>query len=1020
MTKPAHSSSHKHSRLTIALLSALALPLSASALAQDEQATAKEETEETSQPSNQNTTNLEQITVTGSRIARDTFNSVSPVQVINREETTVAGFNSTTGVLQSTAVTAGSSQINNAYGGFVVDGGGGVNTLSLRGLGATRTLMLLNGRRLAPSGSRGAVGAADLNVLPNIMVDRIEVLKDGASSIYGSDAVAGVVNVVTRRNVDGPVVEFQRNQTQDGGGNETRGSVMFGTTRDNWWVSGSLEAYQRTEMTFGDRGWASDCPRTLWGRDPATGQYGSEDWIDPTTGKPGCWGLDAGGVTINTIATPYRLGVPGAGSLGYYGTNFPGEDVGLPPGMDYFNRWRPNSSVTTGLPGYEGVDLNGRTTFEPRMLKESLISPTHNFTGFLQGGLDIGALGDAELYFELLGSRRESRQTGYRQLSLDYPQGSPLLPAAFRDFLTLLAPADGSTNGQDVAVRAFLGFGLYDSEQTINFTRAVGGMRGNLSSEWNYDVNYQYARSDARYMIESFLTDRYAKSLDVVQTPNGFVCRDSSDGCAPAPALTPAVIGGDLPQAWVNYIFRPTVGSTLYTESSLNASVDGPLFDLPYGTVSGAFGVEYRRMEIDDSPAPESVANNLYGLTASQPTRGRDNVSEVFAEIEIPVLSGLTGAQELTFNTSGRYTNYDSYGSDTTYKIGMLYTPVNWLSLRSSYGTSYRAPALFEQFLGATSGFLNQSSDPCNDWGTKAATNPNNPIVLNCQSEGLPNNFDQKNSITSYTKGGAETGLVAETSTAFTAGVILQPEFPTWFGDLSFAADYYDIEVENGVARLGGAALLNLCYTSPTSDFQARNGWCSLVSRDANDALTVTGGYVNIAVDRVRGWDFNLRYVRDIGQGQLRANVLVTNLMDQSGKTFPDDPMRNYAGLLQNPQFTGTLDLAYTYRNWLVRYGMDWVDGMDSTNYIADENDLDRDDVRDFYKLFVDDYYVHSMSVRYSGDNWSVTGGVRNLTNEAPPSISNAAGYNTIGNAPLYSGYDYFGRTYFVNFTKGF
>lgn len=231
-------------------------------------------------------TQMDKIVVTGSRITRDTFNSPSPVQVINREESTIAGFNSTAGVLQSNAVTGGSSQINNSFGGYVVNGGGGVNTLSLRGLGPTRTLLLLNGRRVAPAGSRGAVGSADLNVLPNIMIDRVEILKDGASSIYGSDAIAGVVNIVTRQQVDSPVVEFQTNVPEGGGGEETRWSVMAGTSGQDWHISGSLELYSRQEVTIGQRGWASDCPRPLIGLDPATGAYGADDYIDPATASP--------------------------------------------------------------------------------------------------------------------------------------------------------------------------------------------------------------------------------------------------------------------------------------------------------------------------------------------------------------------------------------------------------------------------------------------------------------------------------------------------------------------------------------------------------------------------------------------------------------------------------------------------------------------------------------------------------------------------------------------------------------
>ena len=170
------------------------------------------------QPGAQEESSTEVITVTGSRLRRDAFNSVSPVQLITREEVTAAGFSSATEALQSTGVTTGGAQMNNAFGGFVTDGGPGANTLSLRGLGPERTLILINGRRVAPSGTRGAVGSADLNVLPNAIIDHIEILKDGASSIYGSDAIAGVVNIVTIGDVEGATFEAQYKSPLDGGG----------------------------------------------------------------------------------------------------------------------------------------------------------------------------------------------------------------------------------------------------------------------------------------------------------------------------------------------------------------------------------------------------------------------------------------------------------------------------------------------------------------------------------------------------------------------------------------------------------------------------------------------------------------------------------------------------------------------------------------------------------------------------------------------------------------------------------
>lgn len=1009
--KPTNRSSGGFTRnqLTLALAAALMLPAGA-AFAQDAGQDAQEEDTDIEETATQGPVQqLDRMVVTGSRIARDTFNSVSPVQVITREETTAAGFSSTAGVLQSNSVTGGSSQINNAYGGFVVNGGPGVNTLSLRGLGATRTLLLLNGRRVSPAGSRGSVGSADLNVLPNMSIDHIEILKDGASSIYGSDAVAGVVNIITRPKVDGVTVEFQRNTTADGGGDETRGGIMLGKTGDRWRVSGSLEIYQRDELTVGDRDWASRCPLPLIGRNP-DGSYGADDYIDPVTGQPKCWTIDNGGVTINTLGTAYLIGQPGLGSLGYYGTFFPDEWEGP---LDYFNRWRPNPNVTQGFAGFEGVDTYGRDSFDPQMLRESLISPTKNTTGFIEGGFDLQALGDAEVYFEGLFHRRESQQNGYLQHTVDYPVGSPLLGDLAWLPAWLAAPADGSTNGQNVSARAFIGWGIYKNWQEVDFYRTTIGLRGDLGSEWNYDTYFSYARSDADYFTENRLTDRIARSFDVVPDGNGgFVCRDQSGGCVAAPVLTPAVIAGQLSPAYRDWIMDDTHGNTLYTESTFNIGVNGPLFDLPYGTVSAAFGYEYRDQEIDDTPDANSIADNLYGFTASQPTRGKDSVQEVYAEIEVPVLSGLPFAQELTFNFSARYTDYDSYGDDTTWKIGMLYTPVSWLSLRASRGTSFRAPALFEQFLGATSGFLNANTDPCNNWATRPS---NSARYINCDSLGIPNNFNQTSSVTVVTRGGAETGLAAETSVALTAGLVLQPEFPEWFGDLSFAADYYDIKVDNGVARLSGQQVANLCYDSQPADFNAGAGFCSLVTRGPNNSLAVTTGYVNISESVVRGWDFTARYVRDIGPGTFRATALVSNYLNQATRTFPTDPMRNFTGTVGAPQYTGQLELSYRVKNWFLFGGVDWVEATNDYEYYDAYYNTD---YRDTYLMETDDYFTYNTSVQYSGDDWSVRVGVRNLADKEPPIIS--AYTNTIGNAPLYSGYDFFGRTFFLNVTKSF
>ncbi|GAA0655909.1 TonB-dependent receptor domain-containing protein [Brevundimonas lenta] len=958
----------------------------------------------------QDATEIEEVVVVGSRIRRDTYNSPSPIQVITRDEATLAGLASTTEILQGTAITGGSAQINNLFGGFVVDGGPGVNTVSLRGLGPTRTLVLLNGRRVAPAGSRGSVGSADLNVLPSALIERVEVLRDGASSIYGSDAVAGVINIVTRNNLEGLIIEGQYNATTDaaGEGDQSRISIAGGLNGDRWHVLGSAEYYNREELTLGARDWA---------RCPTQGFTDGTDYIDPMTGKSKCFSLDNGGVTINTLGTAT---VAGQGALG---------------GSATFNRWRPNSAVTTGLTGFEGVGggnsgygTSVRDTFDPRVLNNSLFSPVEVSTLYLAGGYDLGALGDAEIYAESLFNRRESSQVGFRQLTLDYAQGSPLVPAN----IAALAPMSGNQGlnpGRNVQARAFIGFGNYDSTQEVDFFKNLVGIRGDFFLQnWEYDAYVSYTTSESTYTSEQFLTDRLIKSLDVVAAPggtpsylvrNGLTCRanvgNPAEMCITAPALNNATIGGDLPADFVNYVFRPVTGITKYNELVFSGGLSGPLFTLPAGEVQAYIGAEYREAEIDDTPGLDSQNGNTYNFSTAAITRGSDSVVEVFGEVEVPLLANMPFAQELTLTASGRYTDYESYGDDTTYKVGLVYTPVDFLTFRATYGTSYRAPALFEQFLGATAGFISSTNDICNDY----TNSPNLNIVANCGSEGLPAGFTATSSVQVLQAGGAAAGLSAETSTNFTTGLILQPELPTGWGDFSFAVDYYEIEVSNGVDQVGTSFILSQCYGSATAEFAADNGYCALVSRNsATRALTVTNGYVNIASDLLTGVDYNLRYSVDVGPGSMLFNASATNYIRRESILFPTDPVYNSVGSLNDPEWSATASVSYSWDAWRVRYGVEWIDAMSDEELYAEQNggvSLAANGI----DASVDEYFLHGVSAQWSSDDLTVTAGVRNLFNERPPT---ATGYwvGGVGNSPLYSGYDFVGRSVFINLSKSF
>jgi outer membrane receptor protein involved in Fe transport len=976
---------------------------------------AQTDAQDTATPAASQSDEGESIVVVGSRIRRNKFNGADPVQVITRDEATQAGFNSTAEILQSNAITGGTDQINDTYGGFVVAGGPGVNTVSLRGLGTTRTLVLLDGRRVAPAGSRGSVGSADLNVLPNALIDRVEVLNTGASSIYGSDAVAGVINIVTKTRMTGVMAEAQHNVTEEGGGNSYRYSVSGGFEAGGFRAIGSLEYYKRDTLRVGQRDWTS-CPTARYGTNGS--DFGAGDYQDPLTGKPKCFPLENGGVTVNTIGTP----------------NFAGNTVVIAPGVPAgyvgtCNRFRPKVGALGAVPGYECVgggtlSTNIRDTGPASKLNADLVAPAEIYTGYGKVSYESDILGNAEFYVDLLVNRRKSSQLGQRQFTIDYTFGSPLIPAELRYPTAFLG---ATTTAPAVGIRVFADYGNYNNYQTVDFARLNGGVRGDLPHNWRYDLFFGKSWSDSDYTSDLILTDRFYASMDVVAAGTGFACRvNTIPGCVAAPALTPQVVNGDFRSAspaWFDFVTDPITGHTSFKESTANLTLDGPLFALPGGDIQVAVGVEYRKSSINDQPAPDSVRGNLYGFTSSTPTVGSDSVWEAFGEIELPIITN-SFIYNLTLNGSGRYTHYKSYGGQETYKFGGIFSPIKGISARGSYGTSYRAPALYEQFLGATSGFLANTGDPCNDLASVT-----NPLIRDrCVSEGLPvgtatavppfsDGFRQNSSITVIGLGGAAAGLKAETSRALTFGGVIEPTLGESFGSLSFAADYFRINVDNGVSQLSAANVLSQCY----NNIQRTTCDTGLITRTpytgpGTGTLRVIQSFVNISDAKVEGIDYTLRYSRNFGDVQFRFNGAVTQYIERYNRTFPTSAIINQIGLIENPKFTGTFDASLKWQNWNFRYGVEWVDATDAQAYALSQNAAFTTAKYDFT---TPDYFMHSASIRYETKNFALTLGVRNLFNTDPPVIS--ADYtNLLGNAPLYSGYDQIGRRFFVGVRAGF
>jgi outer membrane receptor protein involved in Fe transport len=217
------------------------------------------------------------------------------------------------------------------------------------------------------------------------------------------------------------------------------------------------------------------------------------------------------------------------------------------------------------------------------------------------------------------------------------------------------------------------------------------------------------------------------------------------------------------------------------------------------------------------------------------------------------------------------------------------------------------------------------------------------------------------------------------------------------------------------VARAGATNILARCYDDP--DFRSGGSFCRLVDprNPASQQLTVNDSFINLATDRVKGVDFTGRYTNNLGPGKLRVNASVTRFNSQANNLFAEDPIDEVNGTLNSPKYSGTLDIHYTVKDWRFYYGVEWVGKMSSYEYLGE------DPATSTFKLSVPNYYLQTVSLKYSDPKkWDVTVGVRNIADVKPPVISAQAGYNRVGNAPLYSGYDYVGRTLFMHASASF
>ncbi|HEX9955377.1 MAG TPA: TonB-dependent receptor [Allosphingosinicella sp.] len=1010
------------------------------------------------------------IVVTGSRIRRNAFNTPDPLTVIDPELELKSGRSDTAEILQSSPVAAGSFQITDqiAGGQFVTNGGVGAQTLSLRGLGAERTLVLLNGRRAGPAGTRGSIAGFDLNVIPSAAIQSVEILKSGASSIYGSDAIAGVVNLLTRKSTDGLDLRMNSSVPLRGGGESYGVSAAYGKDFGRGYFIAGVDYNHRNELERGDRDYFICSEERLFNRNGDR-----VDILDPRTGQPRCQGgLLTGYLGLNanlTISASPQGNIlssllqfdPALGAFLPRVTN--SATLNIPNGFFPANFSCPAARLSDPATlelCRNSVGLLNNSRPNPLTYGSTVIPKLDRYTAFAQAGFNV--TDNIELVGELLYNKRKTQSQNARQLFFNQFSGQtfgttsnntpfvqcniPSVKAA-NPFCDPTGTGDPLNRQSGFAgnfiIQPVIGVPTYNATE-VDYMRGVVGVKTNLSGlkeGWILDTYVQYSRSDGDYTNSRIFTDAIeTQSLRTRLCKPGEVTRIRGVPCMDINFTDPRVLAGNFTPQEQAYLFGEETGNTLYTQLTAEASLAGDLFNLPAGPVGAAVGVQYRRDKIDDTPGPIALAQNVFGQSVAGRTAGFAISKEAFAEVEVPLIHNTPFIESLNLSAAGRVVNTyaerdpdgasDSNKGNWTYKVGLNWQVNDWLRFRGSYGTSFRSPALFEQFLANQTGFQGQTAiDPCVRFGQGVA-NGSLPARVGerCAALGIPEDFAGAGGSATIIQGGGVGVLDPETSSSKNFSVVLTPKNGLWGGmRFSVAVDYFDIKVKGQITSLGAG---NIVFACLNSDNFPEDPACSLFTRDVSPSsparfmiTEVRDPFLNINQQRNRGVDITARVTQDLGRfGSLSLLGQATWQLEDRFVLFRGFESDNN-NIVGEPDFVGDLKATYTNGSWSLFYGVNMIGGTSNEQALRNARGgvcfvsaLRGGEICPVFELKPTFYHTASLT-RDIGKRFSFTMGVSNIFDTNPPPVSGSFGpISTLGQAPVFgTQFDLIGRRAFVS-----
>lgn len=975
---------------------------------------------------------LEEVIVTGSRIRQPNLTSTSPIQVVTAEEIKQSGRKDITDLLNQLPQINSNSlgqDLGNRTSGLTT--AGGVSTADLRGLGPNRTLVLIDGRRLGVGSPNTAITAPapDLDQIPSALVERVDVLTGGASAVYGSDAIAGVVNFIMKKNFEGVQVDYQLGEDWHHNHNhyvqqaqiDAGYTPLTGSTRDgrnhNFDIIAGHNFGDNIGNLTGYFSYRKAEPIRSSQRDYGGCQLNANDNFDGAVCN--------GSANSNLFTSPIDNNdyqVKGNSFIPW------GDQTTVPPAIfnsqPYIYIARQDERSTAGFMGHLDVNEFVKPYIEFAFMKDKThqeIAPSALFNG---------------------GNPVDPLQNGNYNINCD----NPLLSAQQAQLL-----CGGATTGNaNVAIgrRNVEGGGRSSDFEHSNY-RAALGATGKFASAWNYEAYVQYYYTSFFTSENNYLNyQNIANALQVTGTAANPVCI-SGPPCVPYNIFTE----GGVSQNQLAYLYQPASARGDTTLRTIHADVGADLgaynIKSPFANDGMAFniGYEHRSEQQTYSPDEASVSGLLAGFGTAVALDKSYSVNEGFVEFRVPIAQDKPGIKDLAFDTGYRRSDYSTSGAVDTYKFEVQYAPLVDMRLRGSYQRAVRAPNLVELFSPQFVGQVAIGTDPC-----APTRDDNNNIVAataslaQCQNSGVTatqyGNGSTTNTIPQGTGSqlsqlqGGNPNLKAETADTYSFGVTLTPSF---MHDFTASIDYYNISIKDEVSTINPGIILSNCLDTGAAFF------CDQIRRSNNGGLIGNSlssrGYIvqtsiNVGAQKVSGVDLQMAYKLPLPQqwGTFAVALNGSYLIKQETTPVPNGPSYDCAGLFGftcqtvNPTWHHVLRLVWN-SPWQVGVTAAWrylgsvkLDSNDTDPSLRSSSqfvDANGDPAYNYFNARIPSYGYLDLST-----NWQVTkqlelrAGVNNALDKDPPIVT--AEIISGGAANTYEYYDGLGREVYVAFTAKF